>query len=413
MEEIIFINVVIGVIFALCYSYQILYVAMALLKKDAPHKPEKSHHFAVLIAARNEENVIGHLIESIKQQTYTKGNISIFVVADNCTDQTAKKARDLGATVYERQDTENVGKGHAIDFLLAKISTKHQSYDGYFVFDADNVLDENYISEMNKTFSDGYDLITSYRNSKNYGDNWISAGYGCWFLWESEFLNRGRMLLKTSCAISGTGFFFSRRIIEKYEGWKFFLLTEDIQFTVDNIVSGEKVGYCRHAILYDEQPITFKQSFRQRMRWAKGFFQVFSQYGADLFKGSLRGSAACFDLLMVIMPTIILTVGVVLVNFLAIVMGDFTSAQTDLLIAILMGMFLNIYLTLIIIGTVTTITQWNSIHTTTIKKIGYIFTFPLFLISYVPITLAALFKKVEWHPIEHSCAKTLAEIKEG
>ena len=84
----------------------------------------------------------------------------------------------------------------------------------YFVFDADNVLDRNYIFEMNKTFSNGYDIITSYRNSKNYGDNWITAGYALWFLWESEFLNRGRMLLGNSCAVSGTGFYLAVELLK-------------------------------------------------------------------------------------------------------------------------------------------------------------------------------------------------------
>ena len=108
-------------------------------------------------------------------------------------------------------------------YLLEKIECDYEPFDGYFVFDADNVLDQNYILEMNQTFSNGYDIITSYRNSKNYGDNWITAGYALWFLWESEFLNRGAYVLGNSCAVSGTGFLFSRRIIEKYGGWKFFL----------------------------------------------------------------------------------------------------------------------------------------------------------------------------------------------
>ena len=275
MEKLIMINFTVAAIFFVCYCYQFLYVATALVQKDKPHKEEKAHHFAVLIAARNEAEVIGHLIESIQAQTYQKGNVTVFVVADNCTDNTAQIARNLGAVVYERFNQDKIGKGYAMEYLLDQMERNNERFDGYFVFDADNVLDQNYILEMNKTFSDGYDIITSYRNSKNFGDNWISAGYAIWFLWESEYLNRGRMLLGTSCAVSGTGFFFSRRIIEKYDGWKFFLLTEDIQFTVDNVLSGEKIGYCRNAVLYDEQPIKFKQSFRQRLRWAKGFFQVF------------------------------------------------------------------------------------------------------------------------------------------
>ena len=134
---------------------------------------------------------------------------------------------------------------------------------------------------MNRTFCDGYDIITSYRDSKNYGSNWISAGYALWFLRETRYLNHARFLLGTSCAVSGTGFFFSQRILEKNGGWPFHLLTEDIEFTVHNIINGEKVGFCSKAVLYDEQPVSFRQSCRQRMRWAKGYIQVFQKYGAQ------------------------------------------------------------------------------------------------------------------------------------
>ncbi len=413
MEKIILINLVIAIIFCICYSYQFLYVIVSLMKKDKPHQETKAHRFAVLIAARNEETVINHLIDSINTQTYDQGEVTVFVVADNCTDQTAACARKMGAIVYERFDQTKIGKGHAMEFLLNQMEKDYAPFDGYFVFDADNVLDQNYILEMNKTFSDGYDIITSYRNSKNYGDNWISSGYAIWFLWESEFLNRGRMLLGTSCAVSGTGFFFSRRIIEKYGGWKFFLLTEDIQFTVDNVLSGEKIGYCRQAMLYDEQPVKFQQSFRQRMRWAKGFFQVFHRYGLDLFKGSLQRNTSCYDMLMVIMPAIILTLFTLIFNGSMILFGNYTNSQDDLIMMMMGRMILNMYLMLVFIATVTTATQWKNIHTTSFKKLAYIFTFPFFMFTYIPITIVAFFKKVEWQPIEHSRAKTLAEIKEG
>ena len=413
MEKIILINLVIAIIFCICYSYQFLYVIVSLMKKDKPHQETKAHRFAVLIAARNKETVINHLIDSINTQTYDQGEVTVFVVADNCTDQTAACARKMGAIVYERFDQTKIGKGHAMEFLLNQMEKDYAPFDGYFVFDADNVLDQNYILEMNKTFSDGYDIITSYRNSKNYGDNWISSGYAIWFLWESEFLNRGRMLLGTSCAVSGTGFFFSRRIIEKYGGWKFFLLTEDIQFTVDNVLSGEKIGYCRQAMLYDEQPVKFQQSFRQRMRWAKGFFQVFHRYGLDLFKGSLQRNTSCYDMLMVIMPAIILTLFTLIFNGSMILFGDYTTYQDDLIMMMMGRMILNMYLMLVFIATVTTATQWKNIHTTSFKKVAYIFTFPFFMFTYIPITIVAFFKKVEWQPIEHSRAKTLAEIKEG
>ena len=111
-------------------------------------------------------------------------------------------------------------------FCWSRSRRRGACYDGYFVFDADNLLDPQYISQMNKVFSSGARAVTSYRNSKNFGDNWITAGYGLWFLRESEYLNRPRDVLGTSCAVSGTGFLFSQQLLEELGGWNYFLLTE-------------------------------------------------------------------------------------------------------------------------------------------------------------------------------------------
>lgn len=411
MGDLIFVNQFLAILFIIFYGYQLVYILMALFQKDEPHQEVKAHRFAVLIAARNEERVIGHLIESIHQQTYEGGEISIFVVADNCTDKTAQKARELGATVYERFNQEQVGKGYALDFLLQQIKKDYQAFDGYFVFDADNLLDPNYIKEMNQTFCDGYEIITSYRNSKNYGDNWISSGYAIWFLWESAFLNRGRMLMKKSCAISGTGFFFSQQILEKHGGWKCFLLTEDIQFTIENVLQGEQVGYCQNAIIYDEQPVVFKQSFRQRMRWVKGTLQVFSCYSIELIKSVFKFQASCYDMLMMLIPPTVLTFFTLFYNLTMLLLGEYKADQVQLLYSLFGKNIFNMYMVLFMLSTIVILTQWNRIHTTPLKKVLSIFTFPFFMFTYIPVTLAALFQKVEWKPIEHHQVKTIADIK--
>ena len=269
------INYIIAVLFFACYFYQFVYMALSVLKKKKLKTNAIYHNFAVLIAARNEEQVIQNLIESINAQTYPKDRITVFVVADNCTDHTAAAAKNAGAVVYERENKHKVGKGYALDFLLERISEDYQqgSFDGYFVFDADNILEDDYIEQMNGTFSQGYDIVTGYRNSKNYGDNWISAGYALWFLRESQYLNRCRAMLGTSAAVSGTGFLFSRRAIDECGGWHFFLLTEDIEFTIECVTRGWKIGYCEKAVLYDEQPTKFRQSWHQRLRWSRGYLQ--------------------------------------------------------------------------------------------------------------------------------------------
>lgn len=251
METLKTINFVIAVIFFVCYTYQFLYIPVPWLRKARPHGPAKDNRYAVLICARNEQRVIGDLIASLRGQTYSQSLLSIFVLADNCTDDTAMVARVAGANVYERFNQVQVGKGYALQELLEHLEQDYpQGFDGYFVFDADNILAPNYVEAMNRTFSDGHDIVTSFRNSKNYGDNWISAGYALWFLRESRYLNHARFLLGTSCAVSGTGFLFSRRVLEETGPWPFHLLTEDIQFSVDQVTRGRKIAFCPDAVLW-------------------------------------------------------------------------------------------------------------------------------------------------------------------
>ena len=168
MDTILTINIVIAVVFTCCYAYQLFFLAVPFTKKQEPHKPEVLHRFAILICARNEEAVIADLIQSIRHQTYDQSLLTVFVMADNCTDATADIARREGAVVYTRFNREKVGKGYALEQLLLHIEEDYPKvYDGFFVFDADNVLDCRFVEEMNRTFSDGYEVVTSYRNSIN------------------------------------------------------------------------------------------------------------------------------------------------------------------------------------------------------------------------------------------------------
>ena len=413
MNLVVYFNFIISILFTMCYFYQFVYVFVGLVKKAPQLTAKRNHRYAVVISARNEANMIENLISSIKNQNYPSELIDTFVVADNCTDNTAEVARSCGAIVYERFNQQLVGKGYALDWLFKNIKEDmpDNDYEAYIVFDADNIVDPNFVAEMNKAFDNGYRVLTSYRNSKNYSENWISAGYSLWFLREAKFLNNSRMNLGTSCAISGTGFLVSADIIKKNDGWIHHLLTEDIEFTVDSVIHGEIIGYCEKAVLYDEQPVTLYQSYLQRLRWSKGFYQVFGKYGAKLFTGMLKGSFSCYDMLMTVSPAMLLTLASTVINLVAIVLGIIGDQHHLPMLFTALGQTLfGFYGMFFMLGVITTITERKQIHCSPIKKILYTFTFPLFMLTYIPISVIALFKKVEWKPISHSVSKTLSDI---
>ena len=403
-------------LFTLLYLYQGFYLVVGLLlrrHKDR-HEPSRIHRFAVVVSARNEEQVIGELLDSLRKQNYPQELLDLYVVADNCTDDTAGAARKAGAFVYERRDPIHKGKGYAMDYLFRQLKEEGKDcYDGYFVFDADNLVDPNFVREMNRTFDKGYDAVTCYRNSKNFGDNWISAGYSIWFLREARFLNFPRTLLGTNCHVSGTGFLVSAKVIEENGGWPFHLLTEDIQFSVDCAIRSKRIGYCDSAVIYDEQPVTFRQSWDQRLRWSKGFYQVDREYTVPLLKGMLRPGrlgTSCYDMFVTVAPGMLLTLAMILFN--AVVLAACLTQPAYLAARVIhetvgfIGSSLgNFYLGLLLYGLCTVLSEWKHIQAPALKKLGYVFTFPIFMFTYIPISIAALVRKVEWKPIYHTATK--------
>ncbi|MBR3908786.1 MAG: glycosyltransferase [Clostridia bacterium] len=247
-------------------------------------KPAKQQHkYAVVIAARNEQAVIGNLLDSIKQQDYPQELLTVFVVADNCTDKTAEAARQKGAVCYERFDKKRKTKGYALQYLFECIERDYgtKSFEGYFVFDADNLLKDDYISRMNDSFDAGEKIITSYRNTKNFDESWVASTYALHWLRSIRQNHRARSVLRLATNIQGTGFLFSNEIVEK--GWKYTSLTEDRALTADAVAQGYRISYNDAAEFYDEQPINLRVALRQRLRWSKGHLLAFAETGPYLF----------------------------------------------------------------------------------------------------------------------------------
>ena len=409
METIRIINFIITVIFALCYTYQFVYVPISLWmqhkdkKKKAPavQADEQLKHYAVLISARNEEQVIGQLLNSINNQTY-KGDVTTFVMADNCTDDTYGEALRHGAVAYTRTSTTQIGKGYAMEALIKNIQRDYpEGFDGFFVFDADNILTPNYIEEMHKCHLEGNEAITSYRNIKNYGDNWISSGYGLWFLRETMYLNYTRYKIGASAAISGTGFFFSNSVLKDIGGWPFHLLTEDIEFTINRVCKGRKIAFCRSAVFYDEQPTSLRQSFRQRMRWARGYFQVFQHYGKALARETFHGNFSAFDMAMNNMPAFLLTALSITCNLTYGIIGAIAGGDVTIALYSMFETVFNACALLFVLGSITLITEWKNIHARPSRKIFSAFSFPIFMLTYIPIAFTAMFVNPGWKPIQH------------
>jgi cellulose synthase/poly-beta-1,6-N-acetylglucosamine synthase-like glycosyltransferase len=276
--------------------------------KGLEYKPEKS--FALIVAAHNEEIVIGNMIESLKSLDYPKELYDIFVIADNCTDNTASIARKYNVNVYERFDKNKRGKGYALEWMFDKIFKLDKKYDAVGIFDADNLVSENFLNEMNIQMVKGYKVVQGYLDSKNPHDSWITESYSIAFWSSNRLFQLARRNLGLSNQIGGTGFVVDTDILKEL-GWGATCLTEDLEFTCKLVLNGYKVGWAHDAIVYDEKPLTLKQSWYQRKRWMQGFADVSTRFFLKLLKKAVkdRSFVALDCALYVIQPFVTLALG--------------------------------------------------------------------------------------------------------
>jgi cellulose synthase/poly-beta-1,6-N-acetylglucosamine synthase-like glycosyltransferase len=297
-------------VFAITCYYLLLGMVGLFRKKEKKNYTPKNK-FALLIAAHNEEVVIGSLIESMLKLDYPRDMYDIFVIADNCTDDTAKIGKGYGVNVCERFAKDKRGKGYALEWMFAKLFKMEKEYDAVAIFDADNLVHKNFLKEINSKMQDGYKVVQGYIDSKNPEDSWIAAAYSISFWTQNRMFQLARSNVGFSNQIGGTGFAVETNTLKKL-GWGATCLTEDLEFTCKLVLNGEKVGWAHDAIIYDEKPLKLGQSWTQRKRWMQGFTDVASRYFFKLIKKSIMDRKFyVFDCaLYVLQPFITLLLGI-------------------------------------------------------------------------------------------------------
>ena len=386
-------------ILTIFWIYQIGISLCSLVKlKDKPLKVKKDHRFMAIIPAHNEEAVVANLVESLKNQTYNKELYDIYVIADNCTDNTAKVAKEAGAIVYERFDEAKKTKGYALDWFLQQKIKEDAPYDAFFIFDADNIVDKDFIKNMNKKLCQGEDVVQGYRDIKNPTDSWITSGYALFYWTMHRFYHLARYNIGLSPLLNGTGFMVRFDVV-KPNGWDTVTLTEDIEFSLKRIIAGKKLGWATDAIVYDEQPVGFKQSWSQRSRWTVGHIQCISKYTKPLAQATKENKTLMnFDGFLYIIgsiPMFVLTLVLLLTNFLIYAGEGMTTVQLiDSIARYAIPTFLLPIFTAMIV---------MALDKRPIKPMAKgLLCYPLFLGSWLLINFKCLFKReTTWEKIEH------------
>ena len=402
MQYLYFIQQALIWIITIYWIYQLVVSICSLITlKEKPLLENKEHKFLAIIPAHNEEAVVGNLIESLKNQTYPKDKYDICVIADNCTDKTKEVAEKLGVKVFERheEDPAKKTKGEALRlFLNTLLADPNMDYDAFCVFDADNIVDKNFIKAMNKHLCQGEEVVQGYRDIKNPTDSWIASGYAIFYWTMNRFYHLARYNAGLSPLINGTGFMVKFDAIRP-TGWNTNTLTEDIEFSLKRIIQGKKLGWATDAVVYDEQPVKFKPSWSQRSRWTIGHIQCLQEYTKPLAKSAINNKTLMnFDGLLYMLgsiPMFIITILLLVLNAVSYLFQGMTTADfiVNILRYIIPTFFLPIIVALVIM----------IIDKKPIKKMWKgLLMYPIFLGSWLVINFKCLFKRdTTWEKIEH------------
>ncbi|TGE31040.1 glycosyltransferase family 2 protein [Desulfosporosinus sp. Sb-LF] len=274
------------IIFLTFYYFVLSMFGLYRKKETKILKPDKN--FAIVVAAHNEETVIGPLLENLFQLDYPKKLYDVFVVADNCTDKTALIARNAGAIVHRRFNTEKRGKGYALEWMFHRLFKLERQYDAIVIFDADNLVKDNFLFEMNSKLCQGHKIVQCYLDSKNPFDTWVTNTFSIAFWVTNRMLQLARFNTgRLSNVLGGTGMCISIDVLKEF-GWGATSLTEDLEFSMKALSHGIKTTWAHDAVVYDEKPLTFIQAWYQRKRWAQGQVDVAGRYFFPLIIKGIR-----------------------------------------------------------------------------------------------------------------------------
>ena len=366
--------------------------------------PQKT--FAIIIAAHNEHAVIGQLVKNLQQQNYPKGMYDTYVIADNCSDDTADIARAAGAIVCERTHPTKKSKGYALDWMFDRLFKMKKQYDAVVVFDADNLVHPNFLLEMNNRLCKGDKVIQGYLDAKNPYDTWVSGTFAIAFWVICHISHLAKSNIGLSACLGGTGMCFDVEILKRH-GWQATCLTEDMEFTMKCMAEGIKTSWAHDAIVYDEKPLTFKQSWNQRRRWAQGQFDVGNRFIPKMLKAGwehkdIRMWDECIYLMQphfLMISTIFIIISYIQLAFPPFYTNIYTFLPSQLMTAIVFGQYI---LPMIILFKIRA--KW--------KAWLYMLLYPVFIYSWIPIIFLGFIHRNEheWSHTKHTRAMSMKDI---
>ena len=292
----------------------VLSVLAAVARSSANVEPTSSRRFAVVIPAHNEESTIAPTIQSVFRMAYPRTLFDVFVIADNCSDQTAAVSREQGARVLEREDDSRRGKGYALRWCFDRLLSSPEAYDALVVVDADSTLSANFLGIMNSYLNRGFRVLQSSDLVRPQPGAWSSEMTRLGFTLYNYVRPLGRRVLGCSPGLRGNGMCFAADVLRSFP-WEAYSRAEDLEFGLHLLLNGVPAAFAPEAVVLATMPRDPKLAESQRARWEGGRVPVIRKYAPKLLRrGILRVSFTSLDALIDLLTP-------ALINLIALVLG--------------------------------------------------------------------------------------------
>lgn len=384
------------------FTFWFFLTALAFWKRPMPyeHRAPKTR-FACLIPARNEVAVVAALVRSLREQNYPDALYDIYVIPNNCTDDTEGASREAGAKIFRCFDPVRC-KGDALHEAIAWLLPR--GYDAFCLFDADNIVHPDFLARMNDAMCAGAKVAKARLRVKNPADSWVTGCYALYFALNDTFFSRSRANLGLSAKLVGTGMAVHRDVLERMGGWNTVTIAEDAEFSAQCAALGERVWWVPEAMTCDEAPTSFGVSLTQRRRWCSGIMSTATVMLPRLLQaapGANRARVAdmCFFLCapfaqaVSVLPPLLLVLAAALQGLF----GAWALLASLSFAAACCGMALFALALRAVAG--------QRI------RMSAVLLFPLFMASFLPLQVLSLLRRTtRWQPIPHGCAADTAPV---
>lgn len=323
---------------------------------------EDQTKFLILVAAHNEEKVIGSTLANLQKIDYKKDLYDIYVVNDNSTDRTGEICDQYGFkhidTAEKKFPREGVGKPAGLQYALRALGFEKlvDQYDVLMILDADNHVDANILKELNSQIiqKGKPEVIQAYLDSKNTTKT-LSLGYALGYLYTNRFFQLAKYRLGLPNAIGGTGFIVRLDYLMKHGGFRFKSLTEDLELEMEVVKNNGRILWNHFTRIYDEKPEQLKASIKQRTRWSQGHWYVAFTYLLPFLKKLFtdkKGKIKIIDQLFYLFSMsrsihfLISTIGLSVSATFAVINNDLQILSNDSanLVSFILGLSLIIFL---------------------------------------------------------------------